>query len=47
MADGYLFTIGSWLEGDGVDLTQFPKLTAYLARVAARPAVQRALADAR
>lgn len=47
VADGYLFTIGSWLEADGVDLTQFPKLTAYLARVAARPAVQRALAEAK
>lgn len=46
VADGYLFTIGSWLEGDGVDVTAFPKLTAYLARVAARPAVQRALAQA-
>ncbi|MGB3430301.1 glutathione S-transferase family protein [Achromobacter sp.] len=46
VVDGYLYTIGSWLEGDGVDLTQFPKLTAYLARVAARPAVQRALAEA-
>ena len=46
VADGYLYTIGSWLEGDGVDLKAFPKLTAYLARVAARPAVQRALAQA-
>ena len=46
VVDGYLYTIGSWLEGDGVDLAQFPKLTAYLARVAARPAVQRALAEA-
>ncbi|HEY9321201.1 glutathione S-transferase [Achromobacter deleyi] len=47
VADGYLFTIGSWLDGDGVDMAQFPKLAAYLARVAERPAVQRALADAR
>ncbi|ANY16176.1 glutathione S-transferase family protein [Bordetella pseudohinzii] len=44
--DGYLFTIGSWLEGDGVDMSQFPKLSDYLARMAARPAVQRALAEA-
>lgn len=44
--DGYLFTVGSWLEGDGVDMSRFPKLSAYLARVAARPAVQRALAEA-
>ncbi|WP_313464608.1 glutathione S-transferase family protein, partial [Achromobacter sp.] len=47
VADGYLFTVGSWLDGDGVDMAQFPKLAAYLARVAERPAVQRALADAR
>lgn len=47
VADAYLYTIGSWLEGDGVDLARFPALTAYLARVAARPAVQRALAQAK
>ncbi|KOF52020.1 MULTISPECIES: glutathione S-transferase [unclassified Achromobacter] len=44
--DGYLYTIGSWLEGDGVDMTRFPKLTAYLERVGNRPAVQRAVAEA-
>ena len=42
IADAYLYTVGSWLEGDGVDLAQFPDLTAYLARVGAREAVQRA-----
>ena len=47
VADGYLYTIGSWLEGDGVDMAQFPKLSAYLARVGERPAVQRALAEAK
>ncbi|MGE8686052.1 MAG: glutathione S-transferase family protein [Achromobacter sp.] len=47
VVDGYMYTIGSWLEGDGVDMTQFPKLTAYMARVAERPAVQRALAEAK
>ncbi len=44
--DGYLFTIGSWLEGDGVDMRQFPKLSDYLARMTVRPAVQRALVEA-
>ena len=44
VADGYLFTIASWLEADGVDTAAFPKLLAHRARVAARPAVQRALA---
>ncbi len=47
VADGYLYTIGSWLEGDGVDMAQFPKLSAYLARVGERPAVQRALTEAK
>ncbi|CRE10578.1 glutathione S-transferase [Bordetella pertussis] len=33
------------MEGDSVDMTRFPKLADYLARVGARPAVQRALAE--
>ncbi|KGD86845.1 glutathione S-transferase [Achromobacter sp. RTa] len=47
VVDGYMYTIGSWLEGDGVDMAQFPKLTAYMARMGERPAVQRALAEAK
>lgn len=43
VADGYLFTIAGWLEGDGVDVARFPRLMAHHARVASRPAVQRAL----
>jgi glutathione S-transferase len=46
VADGYLFTLTGWLEGDGVDTAQFPRLMAHHARVAQRPAVQRALAGA-
>ena len=46
VADGYLFTIASWLEGDGVEMAHFPRLVAHLERVRARPAVQRALAEA-
>ena len=45
VADGYLFTIGRWLEGDGVDTSAFPRLLAHRARVAERPAVRRALAE--
>ena len=45
VADGYLFTIGRWLEGDGVDTSVYPRLLAHRARVAARPAVQRVLAE--
>ncbi len=44
VADGYLFTIAGWLASDGVDIARFPKVAAHFERVAARPAVQRALA---
>jgi len=44
VADGYLYTICRWLEGDGVDTTQFPKLQDHMQRMSARAAVQRALA---
>lgn len=43
VADGYLFTMAGWLKGDGVDIAQFPKVAAHSARMAQRPAVQRAL----
>ena len=46
VVDGYLYTVGSWLEGDGVDMTRFPKLTAYLERVGQRDAVRRAVKEA-
>ncbi len=44
VCDGYLFTIAGWLEGDGVDVAQFPKVMAHRQRVRARPAVARVLA---
>jgi glutathione S-transferase len=43
VADAYLFTVGQWLAGDGVDEQQFPRLLAHRARMQARPAVQAAL----
>lgn len=43
-ADIYLFTVSRWLQGDGVDMSQFPKLTAFQDRMARRPAVASALA---
>lgn len=46
VADGYLFTLTGWLEGDGVDMASFPALQAHHERVARRTAVQRALAEA-
>ena len=44
VADAYLFTVTRWLEGDGVDVAQFPRVAEQLARMGERPAVQRALA---
>jgi glutathione S-transferase len=43
VADAYLFVITSWAGHVQVDLTAFPNLQAFQARVAARPAVQQAL----
>jgi glutathione S-transferase len=43
--DAYLFTIAGWLEGDGVDIAQFPQVADHFARVRARPAVARVLAE--
>ena len=43
VADAYLFTVASWGPYVGVDLSGLAQLTAYMGRVAARPAVQAAL----
>ena len=43
VADGYLFTMLSWAERMKFDLSAFPNLMAYKARVGARPKVQEAL----
>lgn len=43
VADGYLFTVLGWTKVTGIDLAQWPVLTAYVNRVAARPAVQEAM----
>lgn len=44
ICDPYLFTIAGWLEGDGVDVKQFPKVSAHMAAMAERPAVRKVLA---
>lgn len=43
VADGYLFTVVRWCKAVGVDAEPLAQLSAYMARVAARPAVQAAL----
>jgi glutathione S-transferase len=43
VADPYLYTIGLWLEGDGVDLATLPKIVAHRARMNERAAVQKVM----
>lgn len=43
VADAYAFTVLGWTKHVGIDLAKFPAIQAYLARIAARPAVQKAL----
>ena len=43
VADAYLFTVLRWLVFVAIDLARWPRLQAYQARIAARPAVQAAL----
>jgi glutathione S-transferase len=44
ICDAYLFTIASWLEGDGVDTNKLPRVLDHRRRMLARPAVQKAVA---
>jgi glutathione S-transferase len=44
LADFYLFAVCTWLEGDGVDVTQFPKLSAFIQAMEATPGVRQAYA---
>lgn len=43
IADPYLFTLAQWMEGDGVDPRDFPKLAAHHEMMQSRPAVRDAL----
>jgi glutathione S-transferase len=45
ICDPYLYTITTWLEGDGVDLSVLPKVMDHRKRVSERAAVTKALAD--
>jgi len=44
ICDPYLFTIGTWIEGDGVDTTKLPRVMEHHKRMLGRPAVQKAVA---
>ncbi len=43
VADGYLFTVTNWAAYVAIDLSVYPNLVAYRARIAARPAVIEAM----
>lgn len=43
VADAYLFVVTRWSDHAGLDLSPFPRIREYMARVAARPAVQSAM----
>jgi glutathione S-transferase len=45
ICDPYLYTIATWLEGDGVDLSTLPRVMDHRKRMAERPAVRAALAE--
>ena len=45
VCDPYLYTIATWLEGDGVDVSALPKVMAHRQRMAERPAVRKVLAE--
>lgn len=45
IADPYLFTMSTWIEGDGVDTTQIPRVMAHREMMSKRPSVIRALAE--
>jgi glutathione S-transferase len=45
ICDPYLFTVAQWLEGDGVDVSAFPKVIDHRKRVAERPPVRQVMAD--
>ena len=43
VADAYLFTVTNWAKHVGIDISGFKNLSAFMGRVAARPAVQEAM----
>lgn len=45
ICDPYLYTLATWLEGDGVDLNRIPKVREHRERMAARDSVKRAHAE--
>ncbi|MEP4979134.1 glutathione S-transferase family protein [Ascidiaceihabitans sp.] len=40
IADFYLYTVSRWLEGDGVNMADFPRITAFLSMMERRDSIQ-------
>jgi glutathione S-transferase len=47
ICDPYLFTIGTWIEGDGVDTTKLPRAMENRKCMLTHPAVQKSRGDRR
>jgi glutathione S-transferase len=45
ICDAYLYTVTRWLDNDGVERSEFPKVDAHFAQMEARPAVGRVLEE--
>jgi glutathione S-transferase len=45
ICDPYLFTVGQWLEGDGIDVATLPKVKAHRERMLERSAVRKVLEE--
>ena len=45
ISDPYLFALCQWLEGDGVDINQYPNVCAHHVRMLERESVQRVLSE--
>ncbi len=45
LADFYLYTIATWLAGDGVDIADYPKFAGFKAAMEERASVQKARSD--
>ncbi len=45
LADPYLLTVARWMEGDGLDVADFPKVASHRTMMLERETVQRALAE--
>jgi glutathione S-transferase len=44
-ADAYAFAVLRWSKGQNIDLGRWPRIAAYVARIAARPAVKQAMEE--